>query len=134
MGPKPLADAAGSHDRDLRRIDDGIDRIDTVFTQARDGNRRRYELARAHVAAAHPDHEVAELPHQRLEILAIGIEKRGRDETATAHSDGGTDVDRDGTFEASVAVVAVETLNACGRKRHGLDDQHALDQPLTYGQ
>ena len=80
--PRALHDLAEADDSYLRRVDDWEDHFDALFTEAGDGDRRVGQLGAAQGAGAGTVDQVAELPHQFPEALAVGVVQRGRDQPA----------------------------------------------------
>src|SRR5208283_2249432 len=77
--PRALDDLAETDQRNLRRIDDSEDALDTLVAETGDGDRRVGNFGTAKHAGAHALNQIAQTHHDLAEALALDVVNRRRD-------------------------------------------------------
>src|SRR3974390_294692 len=100
--------------RDLRRIDDAVERFDAAVAQARYSERGIGKLGATDATGARARHQVAHAAHQVVERELVGVMQRWRGEPAATDRDGDADVHGLGRFELVAAIKAIKNGESAG--------------------
>ena len=111
---RPSRDSSHADERDLRRVDDAVHLVDSLVSEARDGDRRIGHLRAPQMSATSSLHHVAQLAHERVEVLLVDVVDRGRDKPTAAerHRDAEVHVRR--ALQAIVEPEAVDLGHLAG--------------------
>ncbi len=130
LGPGTFANPTQPDQRDLRRVNNAINRLHPEITEAGHGDAGIGHLRTAQFSASGSADQVAQIGHQLIETLAIDIMQGRGDQSAFAQGDGKPDVDLPFQLQLSVNPVTIQFRYLLQSPGHRFQRQHHRQQPL----